>query len=451
QERNYPESAAPSPQGPLIKDHTLKVELILKGLTYATDMAFLDPDNILVTEKDTGVVRRILNGVMLQKPLLDVNVATYEHRGMLGIAVSNNNNNFLCTDKIGTNNYDSDSVFSPKNANVIPKYVFLFYTAAQREDGEDITQGKQPLGNVVYRYEFVDNKLINPKLLLDLPSTPGAIGNGGKILVNPEDKNLYITIGGVGVDAHKTKAQNVKNGEEPDGTSGILVINQDGKPVLQNDALGNKDPLNKYYAYGIWNSFGVDFDPLTGKLWDTENGVIFGDEINLVYPGFNSGWSKIDGIWLRGYAIKDTEAHIASTTTINNSLLDFNGKGKYSPPEITWFNDVGPTAIRFFNSDKLGKQYENDIFIGDIINGNIYHFDLNKKRTELLFSPNSPLSDGVVSSNESTINDELALAKGFGGITDIEVGPKDGYLYILAFNNGEGTMYRIVPNNNLMQ
>jgi aldose sugar dehydrogenase len=303
----------------------------------------------------------------------------------------------------------------------------------------------------VYRYEFVDNKLINPKLLLDLPSTPGAIGNGGKILVNPEDKNLYITIGGVGVDAHKTKAQNVKNGEEPDGTSGILVINQDGKPVLQNDALGNKDPLNKYYAYGIWNSFGVDFDPLTGKLWDTENGVIFGDEINLVYPGFNSGWSKIDGIWLRGYAIKDTEAHIASTTTINNSLLDFNGKGKYSPPEITWFNDVGPTAIRFFNSDKLGKQYENDIFVGDIINGNIYHFDLNKKRTELLFSPNSPLSDGVVSSNESTINDELALAKGFGGITDIEVGPKDGYLYILAFNNGEGTMYRIVPNNNLMQ
>jgi glucose/arabinose dehydrogenase len=451
QERNYPESAAPSPQGPLIKDHTLKVELILKGLTYATDMAFLDPDNILVTEKDTGVVRRILNGVMLQKPLLDVNVATYGHRGMLGIAVSNNNNNFLCTDKIGTNNYDTDSVFSPKNVNVIPKYVFLFYTAAQREDGEDITQGKQPLGNVVYRYEFVDNKLINPKLLLDLPSTPGAIGNGGKILVNPEDKNLYITIGGVGVDAHKTKAQNVKNGEEPDGTSGILVINQDGKPVMQNDALGKRDPLNKYYAYGIWNSFGVDFDPLTGKLWDTENGVIFGDEINLVYPGFNSGWSKIDGIWLRGYAIKDAEAHIASTTTINNSLLDFNEKGKYSPPEITWFNDVGPTAIRFFNSDKLGKQYENDIFVGDIINGNIYHFDLNKKRTELLFSPNSPLSDGVVSSNESTINDELALAKGFGGITDIEVGPKDGYLYILAFNNGEGTMYRIVPNNSLMQ
>jgi aldose sugar dehydrogenase len=448
QERNYPESANPSAQGPLVRDHTLKVELILKGLTYATDMAFLDPDNILVTEKDTGIVRRILNGVILQKPLIDVNVATYGHRGMLGIAISNNNGNTFGNDKIGTNDNGSSGISSPNNANVISKYVFVYYTSAQKEDGEDITQGKQPIGNVVYRYEFVDNKLINPKLLLGLPATPGAIGNGGKILVDLKDKNLYLTIGGVGVDDHRTKAQNVKNGEEPDGTSGILVIDLDGKVALQNSTLGMKDPLNKYYAYGLWNSFGIDFDPLSGNIWDTENGVVFGDEINLVYPGFNSGWNKIDGIWLRGYDIEDTETHIASNQTINSSLVDFNGKGKYSPPEFTWFEDVGPTAIRFLNSEKLGEQYENDMFVGDIVNGNIYHFDLNKKRTELLLSPNSPFSDRVVSSNETIFNDEIAFAKGFGGITDIEVGPDDGYLYILAFNNGEGTIYRIVPSNN---
>jgi glucose/arabinose dehydrogenase len=43
-------------------------------------------------------------------------------------------------------------------------------------------------------------------------------------------------------------------------------------------------PLNMYYAYGIRNSFGLDFDPLTGNLWDTENGPEYGDEINLVEP-----------------------------------------------------------------------------------------------------------------------------------------------------------------------
>lgn len=451
-ERNYPESAQPSPLGPIIKDPTLRTEVIVRGLTHATDMAFLGPDDILVTEKDTGNVRRIVNGVMLQEPLLDVNVATYGHRGMLGIAVSNNNNT-LGVDKNSNRNNNSSSIISSSNNNdnAVSKYVFLYYTASQREDDEDIIQGKQPLGNVVYRYEFVNNKLINPKLLLDLPATPGAIGNGGKILVGPKDKNLYVTIGGVGEDGHKTKAQNVRNGGEPDGTSGILVINQDGKAVSQNGILGDKELLNKYYAYGIWNSFGIDFDPITGNLWDTENGVVFGDEINLIRPGFNSGWNKIDGIWLRGYAIKNTEAHVASNQTIDGLLVDFNGKGKYSTPEFTWFDDVGPTAIRFFNSDKLGKQYKNDIFVGDIINGNIYHFDLNKERTELLLPPNSPLLDKVVSSNETRYNNEIIFGKGFGGVTDIEVGLKDGYLYILTFSKGQGTIYRIVSNNNLLQ
>jgi aldose sugar dehydrogenase len=445
-ERNYPESALPSPLGPMIKDPALRAEIVLRGLTYATDMAFLGPDDILVTEKDTGAVRRIVNGVMLQEPLLDVNVATFGHRGMLGIAVSDNNSTLG-----GDSNRNSSILYANNNDNLVPKYVFLYYTASQKEDGEDVIQGKQPLGNVVYRYEFVNNKLINPKLLLDLPATPGAIGNGGKILVGPKDKNLYISIGGVGEDGHKTKAQNVKNGGEPDGTSGILVISQDGKAVSQNGVLGDKELLNKYYAYGIWNSFGIDFDPITGNLWDTENGVVFGDEINLIHPGFNSGWNKIDGIWLRGYAIENTKAHVASNQTIDDLLVDFNRKGKYSPPEFTWFNDVGPTAIRFFNSDKLGKQYKNDIFVGDIINGNIYHFDLNKERTELLLPPNSPLLDKVISGNETGYNNEIVFGKGFGGVTDIEVGLKDGYLYILTFSKGQGTIYRIVSNNNLLQ
>jgi glucose/arabinose dehydrogenase len=436
---DYPESAPPSSKGPIIKDTNLKAEIVFKGLTYPTGMAFLDQDDILVIEKDTGIVRRIVNGVMLQEPLLDVNVATQGHRGMLGIAVSNISSS--------VDHEISNSGTHSSNTN-ITKYVFLYYTAAATADGEDITEGKQPLGNVVYRYEFENNMLINPKLLLDLPAIPGAIGNGGKIRLGPHDKNLYITIGGVGINGHQTNAQNVENGRDPDGTSGILVITQDGNEAIKSGSgiLGNEDPLNKYYAYGIWNSFGIDFDPITGKLWDTENGVVFGDEINLVEPGFNSGWNKIDGIWLRGYAIEDTENHaVSSQQETNNLLVDFGGKGKYSSPEFTWFNDVGPTAIKFFNSDKLGKQYENDIFVGDIINGNIYHFELDQPRTGLLLSPNGPLADKVVSSYDKNF-DEIIFGKGFGGITDIQVGPEDGYLYILTFDKTQGTIYRIVPS-----
>ncbi len=147
-----------------------------------------------------------------------------------------------------------------------------------------------------------------------------------------------------GIDGHETKAQNVQNGLDADGTSGILRISKDGRAILPG-VLGNKFPLNLYYSYGIWNSFGIDFDPFTGNLWDTENGLIFGDEINLVEPGFNSGYTKIDGICLRGYPIDQTEKHIAPRHP--HDLVDFSGKGAYHIPQFTWFRSVGPTGITF--------------------------------------------------------------------------------------------------------
>ena len=425
----YPELALSSPKGPIINDPQFKAEIVFRGPRYSTSMVFLGPNDILVAEKDSGTVRRIVNGAMLQQPLLDVNVATYGHRGMLGIAVDSS----LLENRSGEL-HNNNSTATP----TIPTYVFLYYTEAQGQDGDDITKGKEPLGNRLYRYELVNNKLVNPKLLVDLPAIPGAIGIGGKVMVGP-DNNVYVTIGDVGIDGHDTKAQNVQNGLDADGTSGILRISKDGNAILPA-VLGNKFPLNLYYSYGIWNSFGIDFDPVTGNLWDTENGLIFGDEINLVEPGFNSGYNKIDGIWLRGYPIDQTEKHIAPRHP--HDLVDFSGKGAYHIPQFTWFSSVGPTGITFFNSNKMGFQYENGIFVGDIINGNIYHFRLAPNRTELLL-PTGPLEDRVVNSSDTL--DGIIFGRGFGGITDIKVGPDDGYLYVLTFDSSQGTIFRIVP------
>ena len=84
----YPELALSSPKGPIMNDPHFKAEIVYKGLRYSTSMVFLGPNEILVAEKDSGTIRRIVNGAMLQQPFLDVNVATYGHRGMLGIAVN---------------------------------------------------------------------------------------------------------------------------------------------------------------------------------------------------------------------------------------------------------------------------------------------------------------------------------------------------------------------------
>jgi len=84
----YPEVASPSNKGPIIVDPHLTAQVVFTGLKYPTSMAFLGPNDILVTEKDTGTVRRIVNGTELQQPSLNTSVATYGHRGMLGIAVA---------------------------------------------------------------------------------------------------------------------------------------------------------------------------------------------------------------------------------------------------------------------------------------------------------------------------------------------------------------------------
>jgi glucose/arabinose dehydrogenase len=84
----------------------------------------------------------------------------------------------------------------------------------------------------------------------------------------------------------------------------------------------------------------------------------------------------------------------------------------------------------------------NNIFVGDINNGNLYYFELNKTRTGFRFDPNtqSALTDHVADNKDEV--SEITFGTGFGGITDIKTGP-DGYLYILSYGNG--CLYRIGP------
>jgi aldose sugar dehydrogenase len=128
----YPEVSLPSPKGPAILDPNLKAQVILRGLRYPTSMAFLGPNDILVTEKDAGTVRRIVNGTDLQQPLLNASVTTYGHRGMLGIAIAHHP--LLSKDQRNPNSHHN------KTTTNTTGYVFLYYTQAQTHTGDDITE-----------------------------------------------------------------------------------------------------------------------------------------------------------------------------------------------------------------------------------------------------------------------------------------------------------------------
>jgi glucose/arabinose dehydrogenase len=393
---------------PSVLNPKFQVERIFEGDFEPSSMVFLGPDDVLVLDRDEGKVFRVTHGIQ-SGPLLDVNVATNGYRGLLGGAESVNKN---------TTN------------------VFLYFTESATHDSSDKNQNPiNPLGNRLYRYELVANKLINPKLLLDLPVLPGPKDNGGVINIGP-DNNIYLIIGDLQGSfrnkQYETMTQNYQNGTKADGRAGILRISQNGKSV-GNGILGSTFPLNLYYAYGIRNSFGIDWDPITDYLWDSENGPSFGDELNMVLPGFNSGWAAVQGFW------KPLNQSIGPVNLQPNNLVDFDGRGKYNPPKFVWLNQVAPSALKFINSTRYGPDYENDLLVGDANNGNIYDFKLDSKRQNLDLK--GGLADKIA--NDTTELNSVIFARGFGKVTDIEIGP-DGLLYILSGQKRITSIYKII-------
>jgi aldose sugar dehydrogenase len=399
---------------PILNDPNLEIQEIARDLDRPTTMAFLDTDDLLVLEKNNGNIRRILDGKLLEEPLLDVDVANRISRGLLGIDIAINST--------------SDKT-----------YVFIYYT--ESSTGTDDNSLESGIGNRLYRYEFGHNTLVNPKLLLDIPAKPGPRENGGPVKVGP-DGYLYLTVGDLM--SPRTIMSNNNTGLPSDGTAGILRITQDGKAVEEDEELlGDSYPINLYYAYGLRNSFGIDFDPVTGYLWDTENGPEYGDEINLVEPGFNSGWMQVQGFWKPNVTLSDDKiSKIYAGEIVSNfsdlNLVDFEGKGHYSQPEFAWNQTVVPTDITFIDSNRLGEEYKYDMIVGSS-SGKIYHFDLSKDRRSLILE--GSLSDKVSETSNTEEAEGHILASNFGLITDLAMGP-DGYIYILSHTRG--AIYKVI-------
>src|SRR4029078_7773973 len=212
--------------------------------------------------------------------------------------------------------------------------------------------------------------------------------------------------------------QNIKDSKGLSDSSVILKVNSiDGSPLFDNPFVNTKNEfptsqMEKYYGYGIRNSFGLAVDPVTGNLWDTENMDKDYDEINLINPGFNSGWKQLMG-------------PIAKSSITQKDLVTLSGS-YYGDPVFSWEPSRGVTDIEFFNSNNFGLDYKNNVFVGDINNGNLYYFKVNTNRTGFEFESADIETDRVANEDEK---DKLAWGKGFNGITDIETGP-DGNLYV---------------------
>lgn len=364
---------------PQTVDSNLKISEVVTGAHNLTTFAFID-NNILYLEKENGDVKLIKNSVVQDEPLYHFNVYKSPESGLLGITVNDN-------------------------------YVYL-YVSEPLDD-----EGKIPDKNNIYKFLWKDDQLIEKKLVNSLPSY-NCCHQGGYMVTSPDGK-IFATIGDLENIREGTpgKLQNMIDGKIDD-TSIIFQVEYDENEI---SPMNSDNPFSHYYAIGIRNSFGLAFDPITGNLWDTENGQVCCDEINLVEPKFNSGWALAMGF-------------------VNQNTIDTIpdiGNFQYSQPEFEWKSVVAPTALTF-PGNHWGEKYENSLFAADYINGIIYKFELNEDRTGFIFQDES-LQDLVLHDGDNY--DEIIFGTGFGRISDMKFGP-DGSLYV-ASHLSNGALFKI--------
>ena len=450
------EKAVESNKLPTLLDDDFLVEEFVTGLHVPTNMEFIGND-LLVLQKNDGKVRLIRDNILQNQPVLDVEVSTYVTQGLLGI-----------TSKDST--------------------VYLFFTEAFHDGGLS-------LANRIYAYTWNGEKLIEPRLVKTLSGWPqGGGSHFGGAMTTDFSKNLYVTTGDqykfgilqnflasesfyckpavacsynekisffdsiknifscVNVSFHhyttnpaSYQTEQPDLGDNPWETNPSFVLGnleacftaflynnfsnghwKDTSVILKIEP--NDDD---YFAIGIRNSFGITIDPLTGKLWITENGPDQYDEINLVLEKSNLGWAK----------------HMGPINEESTSIIPGYEEYVYKNPEFSWELPVAPTALEFVDSNMF-KKYKNWLFVADSINGNIYKFRLNSDRTGFMFDQ-PHLQDNVLNIVDEPGNnlvesmDEILFGKNFGIISDIEFGP-DGALYVISLS--EGTIYKIISN-----
>lgn len=390
-----------------VTDSNLIVENVITAgsINQPTCMAFIGPNDILVGEKASGQVKRVINGVVQATVCLDLPVVSNSERGLLGMAL--------------------DPGFPTSNS------VYLYYSRGTA----DSTSGSGAQDTRVSKFTWNGSTLTGEQVLLTLPITTGPNHNGGVITFGPPtaaaaNRKLFGIIGDLNL---TRQSQNYSSGGAPNDTSEVFRINPDGSDPSGSEAgpffsvAGSNASMKHMFAYGIRNSFGLDFDPVTGALWESENGVSTYDEINRINPGHNGGWAYIMGPQSR------------NNTEGAPSLLSLGGVGVYSDPEFSWLNVVAPTALHYFRGLGLGASYQYDCFVGDVNTGNLYHFEPNGARDGFVLT--GGLADLVLDVGDS--NSQILFGQGFGTATQIQTGP-DGNMYVLSL--GTTPLFRIRLN-----
>lgn len=462
-------------------DPNLQATVVASGLVQPIGVVFLAADDMLVLEKASGKVQRVINGVIQPTPAIDLAVNSNSERGLLSMV------------------FDPDFPANPS--------VYIRWTESTTGADTSVATETPLLGNRVDRFTWdgstltIANNIIRLRSLqtdnVGVPGHPGTNNanpagnhNGGVIRFGPDGK-LYIFMGDQG---RRGWMQNLSNGPflsapltddtfggpAPDDAhlSGVIIrLNPDGSAPPDNPffgvgaAMGGEAGANlqKVFSYGHRNGFGMAFDPTSGALWETENADDAFSELNRIVPGMNGGWIQLGGPMSRIAQFKNIETtqfntslqqvrypptRIAYTAAVAQSRLVMLPGAVYVDPEFSWKYEIGPAGTTFLTGNALGPEYNGTLWIGSARSftqvggngGSLYRLRLTPDRMHVDVSADPRIADYVAdnlfrpSKFDGTESESLKIGDGFGITPDIEQGP-DGNLYVVS--NTDGLIYRI--------
>ena len=340
-----------------------RVETIVSGLQVPWSIVFAPDGRMLFTERP-GRVRVFESGKLRAEPLAIIkDVEPSGESGLMGL-----------------------TLHPQFNSNHL---LYLAY-AYKGERGQLVR---------VVRYRETGDALAEPKVLVE--NIPAAANHAGCRLRFGPDAKLYITTGDA---TERALAQRL------DSLAGkTLRLNDDGTIPTDNPFVGREGARPEIWTYGHRNSQGLDWQPVTNLMFQTEHGPSGfdgpggGDEVNIVERGKNYGWPLIH--------------HKATQAGLESPLLE------YTPA-------CAPASGMFYKGSAFPK-FRGDFFFGCLRGQALMRVRLDGRRV---------------------VGEERLLDGQYGRIRDVTEGP-DGALYFSTSNrDGRGSpatdddrILRLVP------
>ncbi|MHC4949208.1 MAG: PQQ-dependent sugar dehydrogenase [Planctomycetota bacterium] len=368
-------------------DPDLEAEVVVEGLGTAigeltTAFVFVDDSTVLVVSRGDGRVRRVdlvPGGIATPgATVLDLDVISPGNNGQTEYGVQgmtrhpdfeSNGLVYIRYDRslaAGADTPEADVVLGPNfsaslpTLNVIER--FVWDGAANGGDGALVFDAGVHAVTFDTRYHH---------------GGPMAFADDDTLLAIHGDLRRTTGLGWQAATAGPLLAANAPGGVADDPAT-VVRLEDDGSTPGDNP-FDPADPgvpaeAARWFAYGVRNSFGLAVDPVTGAVWDTENGEAMFDEVNRLPPGANSGWSPIMG-----------PLDHPDVPDATGELVALPGSS-YADPAFAWRTTIGVTDLHFLHGSALGPAYDDAVLVGCVNGGHLWAFRLAPARDAFVFT-----------------------------------------------------------------